>query len=231
MGKHRMGVTLNWARAGCWLAAGMLALCTGVNAQDVDPTEAIPSSIKEEQFKFDIKGRRDPFTFAKVDTVVKPVPTPGETPGVADANELNKIREAAKRSFDQAEQALMSANSRNAMALADQGLEAINKAKVPLTEWPELQELQEKLFRLRLAAERLFNREEAEVAFKNLNITVTGVVAKDRSSRAIVNSHVVGRGDLVETGDESSVVIVDQILPGKVIVRFRGFRMKLDVAQ
>ncbi|MCZ7647083.1 MAG: hypothetical protein M5U26_17810 [Planctomycetota bacterium] len=133
------------------LVLALLAAGAAARAQETP----VATEAREEVWKYEDKGRRDPFTFVKVDTVVKP-PT-GPTPGViTDQPVIDKIRESARKSYTLAEQAFMNSDSRNAMALADQGLEAINKAKVPLSELPDLQDLQERLFRLRLASERIF---------------------------------------------------------------------------
>ena len=61
-------------------------------------------------------------------------------------------------------------------------------------------------------SERLLNRQQAERAFRGLNIRVTGVVAKKRNSVAIVNNRVVARGDLIRGGERGDNAIVDEII-------------------
>jgi hypothetical protein len=189
-----------------------------------------PTFADEPAFLYEDGGRRDPFTFLKV---VAPAPgtpgAPGDT-GPMVQSVIEEIKATAERNYVQAEQLMMSGNPREAVTLCDKGLDAFREIK-NVEDVPALQDLRERLFRLRKAAERLRNRADAELAFKNMNLRVSGVVARERDSRAIVNNKVVGKGDLILASDNSEGAIVDDIVPGRVIVRFRGYKMVLDVSQ
>lgn len=192
---------------------------------DTPPANAFAD---EPPFVYDDGGRRDPFTFTKP-IITKNESVPGQ-PDQISPNTVVILKEQAERSYNTAEQLMMAGNAREAITACDKGLEAFREFK-NIEEVPDLQEMRERLFRLRKAADRLRTRSDAEQAFKNLNLRVSGVVARDRDSRAIVNNKVVGKGDLILASDNSEGAIVDDIVPGRVIVRFRGYKMVLDVAQ
>ncbi|MCW8133638.1 MAG: hypothetical protein KIS92_25055 [Planctomycetota bacterium] len=214
----------------CLLAGGWARAEEKAGEKPPDkPAEAPPVSTfaDEPPFVYDDGGRRDPFTFTK------PIIAPTETapgPDQIAPSTLIVLKEQAERNYLLAEQLMMAGNPREAITACDKGLEGFREIK-NIEEVPDLQDMRERLFRLRKAADRLRSRADAEQAFKNLNLRVSGVVARDRDSRAIVNNKVVGKGDLILASDNSEGAIVDDIVPGRVVVRFRGYKMVLDVAQ
>lgn len=183
-----------------------------------------------EPWRFMDEGMRDPFTFVRVKkkVVVETTATGPKRP----ENERLRIEQEAREKLSEAQVSFKNARFKQAITSCDKGLDLISKLDkdVALLE-VGLQEVREKLYSLRTAAERLHNRKMAELAFKQLNIRVTGVVARKRKSLAIVNSRVVSRGDLIEATDQAGGAIIDEILPGRVIVRFRGYRMELNASQ
>ncbi len=180
-----------------------------------------------EPWTFEDKGERDPFTFVLVKKEKVKEAEKERTP----SGILNQVLLTARMSYKKAEAAFRAYQYKSAVDACDAGLDAFNRDDVRVEDLDSLQEVREQLFRLRLASERLLNRQQAERAFKGLNIRVTGVVAKKRNSVAIVNNQVVARGDLIRGAERGDNAIVDEIIPERVIVRFRGFRMELSVAR
>jgi hypothetical protein len=118
------------------------------------------------------------------------------------------------------------------MDLCDKGLELYKKLEAlpkdkAMTD--ELREIRDSLSRLKKAAERLVLRRQAEAAFRNLGVRVTGVVWQPMDSRAVVNGQVVRKGNILAVGEPSAGenVYVEDILPEQVIVNYRGYKMRL----
>jgi len=225
--------TSNGIRMAAWACACLTLACSARSAEQKPPVEqpAPPEATfaDEPPYIHDDGGRRDPFTYMKV--AIQTPTTPGDPtkPDIAP-DQIQVVKTVAEKSYSAAEQALMAGNAREAVTQCDKGLEAFRDIK-NVESVPDLQDLRERLFRLRKASERLRNRADAEQAFKNMNLRVSGVVARERDSAAIVNGKAVRKGDLILASDNSEGAIVDDIVPGRVVVRFRGYKMVLDVSQ
>ncbi len=223
---RRLIFTLRTSLAAGLLVGGLLGFSSVRGGEEKGQLFMDPEA---EPWKFVDDGMRDPFTFIRVKEAEVKIET---VESVTPKDPRIRIEQEAREKLAKAETQFKSAQYKSAITNCDEGLESISKLEKDVR-LPEvsIQEIREKLYSLRTAAERLYNRKIAEQAFKQLNIKVTGVVAKNRNSLAIVNSRVVTRGDLIESTDQSGGAIVDEILPGRVILRFRGYRMELDAAQ
>lgn len=206
-------------------AAGLLGLllaAVGTTAAGEPPLA--PAEPEEPPFEFKREGYRDPFTYWLE------VPHDEGTGLAVEPPEIlnRKRREAAESFCARAEEAMKNSYHERAVQLCGQGLDELGKLNI--SEKPELEELHERLYRLQRAADRLHKRGEAETAFKNLNLKVTGIVARENRPLAIVNGRTLGKGSLIETMESTEgAIYVDDIQPNRVIVRFRGFRIELPV--
>jgi hypothetical protein len=178
----------------------------------------------EAAWTFDKGGLRDPFTFWK--EIPKGPEGPGQGP-VDDDKRRRDLQQSAEKSYLVAERAMMDSKHQAAVEACDKGLQELGVLP-PETE-PAVQELYERLYRLRRAADRLQKRVDAEDAFRRLNIKVSGVVAKQNHPLAIVNNKTVKKGELIETTEGEATVYVDEIQPSRVILRFRGYRIELPL--
>jgi len=211
-------------RKTCWIAvlAMVLPAAWGLTGEPEKPVAGqVPA--EEPPWIYEDDGRRDPFTF------MKPIVIKTDRPDVTPREQLQEKRLEAERNYHIAANAFMSGNPKAAVAACDAGLEAFRDIRTD--EVPELQEMRERLFRLRKASERQRNRQDAEEAFDKLNLRLTGVVARERDSKAIINGKLAERGDLINPADHSEGALVDDIQPGRVIFRFRGYRIELKVLQ
>ena len=176
----------------------------------------------EAAWTFDKGDLRDPFTFWKE---VPKEKTPGG--GTVDPRKfIEEKQQSAETNYLVAERAMKDSRHQPAVEACDKGLQEL--AALPPDD-PGVQELYERLYRLRRAADRLQKRADAEDAFRRLNIKVSGVVAKEHRPLAIVNNKTVSKGALIETPDVEGSVYVDEIQPNRVIVRFRGYRIELPL--
>ena len=190
--------------------------------------------VIEDVWTFDPADRRDPFSFTRAVVVVEKENDLG--PGGSgqgrqglSRNEVEAKKREAEAAYTEGERALMASDAPDAVSKCDRGLDVFKD--VPnIADYRDLQEVQSRLLRLRKAADRLRQRQDAEREFTRLNIRVTGVVARDKRSQAIVNASIVSKGDLVTTGDSTDVVIVEDILPEQVIFLFRGYKMMLTLS-
>ncbi|MFH0939120.1 MAG: hypothetical protein V1899_07565 [Planctomycetota bacterium] len=188
--------------------------------------------VDETVFNFDAGERRDPFTFTKI------VPSSGDDAkaGVDLLNpnkkqlrphEVEAKKKQAEELYVDAEHAFMVTEFVSSVTTCDRGLE-IFKDITNLLDYPLLQTVRDNLLRLRKASERMKQRQNADREFGRLNIKVTGVVARDKRSQAIINGMLVNKGSLVTTSaDSNDTIMVDEILPERVIFLFRGYKMAL----
>lgn len=189
-------------------------------------------------FIFDPGDRRDPFTFVKasvIESYTVADPTRGDSGGagkpVLRPHEVEAKKKEAEAIYFDAEGALGDADAVGALSRCDKGLEVFKD--IPnIGEYPQLQSVRENLFRLRKAADRMRQRQEAEREFSRLNIRVTGVVAREKNSQAIINNVIVAKGDVVATAGESSdAVLVEDILPERIVFLFRGYKMTITLSE
>jgi hypothetical protein len=233
-----------------WMSAGaLLSLCLVAAARAGEPAAAPPppapveagAEPDEPPFQFEANERRDPFTFTKTVQPVVSVATanldnPGDSGGrrgnVMKKEEIEAKKKEAEGYYNEAELVMMEGDALQALARTDKGLEVFKEIpNMGAPSYEPLQEVRERLFRIRKAAERMRQRQDAQREFERLNLRVTGVVAREKHSQAIVNKDLVNKGDMVATvGDSNDVVVVDEILPERVIFLFRGFRIALDIS-
>lgn len=204
----------------------------------VDPNapaeKPVTTSPLDQDYVFDDGGRRDPFTFTKTLAVLKNDGTPSTEPepeadpakeGLA-IEALKKIKSEAEAACAQAETALMELDSTTAIAKCDTGMEAF-KPVPNLSLYPELEIVKGRLLRARKAGEQMRSRQAAQRDFDAMNIKIAGVMAMKKNSQAIINSEIVHKGSMVKASSETADVMVDEILPERVVFVFRGYRMML----
>jgi hypothetical protein len=228
------------------LALAMLLAVAGIAAAGEAPPAGAPPAggaeantekapQVEETFNFVPGDRRDPFTFTKV---VPKLATPTSSSTNPDEDQTQKRMDAAqiaaKKSealnyYSMAESALMDMNAAESMARCDRGLEVFKDVQMNL--YKELQEVRDVLLRLRKAAERIRQRQDAERDFSQMNLHLTGVVARDKNSQAIINAKVVTKGDVVPSSTEGVDIVVADILPQQVVFIYRGYKMMLTLSE
>jgi len=112
----------------------------------------------------------------------------------------------------------------------DKGIDVFKKT-TDIGTYRELLEIRERLTDLRRAGERLKSREDAEAEFERIGVRLTGVVAREKHSQAIVNGKTVSKGDIVSANNESVDIVVDDIRPDQVIFLFRGYRVTQELGK
>jgi len=229
-----------FALQGLALSLGLAASVFAGEAPPVPP--AVPDPVaaaaekKDDKFVYDSRGRRDPFSFSlKPNIKDDPVPgsldktDPTQKPDIDPKLILQKQQEA-EGFYAKAEAAFLEVgldgHPVEVLTICDSGMKVFadtpNAGAIP--EW---QSVRGRLDMLRKAAERMKQRQDSRKKFEETNIRLTGIVARDRGSRAIVNGERVGKGDIVSAGD-SYVVSIDDIQPDQVIlVTPDGFKVKL----
>jgi hypothetical protein len=239
------------------VVAALLVAGAGVNAAEAKPPVPVtPSATNPEEtpeakaareareraqkpFKFEMRERRDPFVFiAKTPNFEKPVDkgtTPGgDIPGIQGPSQetIAKVKAETEAIYAEAEQIFLEfskeGKAAEVIAKCDEALKIFGQypGASGVEQW---QGIREKLFDLRKAAERIRLRQDAKRKFEELNIRLTGIVAKERNSQAIVNSRTVRKGDVVAASDSSDVV-VDEIRSDQVVFVFQGFKMALNLS-
>ncbi len=175
------------------------------------------SFLDDEAWTFVDNGMRDPFTFVNVDTTVEP-PVEPDKPDIDQILAIN---------IPGAEKAFMQRRFRQVVDICDKGLNSISSLDMPLPVEYVLQ-AKEQFYQLRRAADLMQRRQAADTAFRNLKFKLRGVVAGERQSNVIINGRVIERGELVSAaGGEKA--LVEKILPGRVLLRYRGFIMELGI--
>jgi hypothetical protein len=169
-------------------------------------------------FDFDPHNRRDPFTFmlevkledAKA-VVVTPIPV-----------DIDKIHDQAGDLYQKAYADMAEMNTAEVKRRCDGALKLLSK--VPQSPMVlKVEELRQNLTALNKAAEKLHQRREAQKAFDELHLSVTGVVTQGNASHAIINGKILRAGEGLESADEP--VVVESIAQDKVILLYRGYRM------
>jgi hypothetical protein len=180
--------------------------------------EVTPTDGSDKPFNFTDRGRRDPFTFARAPR--DPPLSIVQSDQVDPANPEDLPRFAGM--YEKAEQEFLDGDYLAAMKHCANTLDAINalKPKAALV----FASLRVELQRLDRAATLQQERLRAEQAFATLALRVSGVVAREKHSVAVVNAQVMHAGDCVSGGNES--VTVESVRPECVVFRFRGFLME-----
>ena len=75
------------------------------------------------------------------------------------------------------------------------------------------------------------SRQQAQRDFDAMNIEISGVMALKKNSQAIINGEIAHKGTLVKAAADSADVMVDEILPERVMFVFRGYRMMLLLSE
>ncbi len=192
----------------------------------------VTTSPLDVDYVFDDNGRRDPFTFTKNIALLQTQDTAVNVDANAEKSDLvpieiiNKKRNAAELACNTAEAYLMELDANNAITKCEQGMEEF-KDVPELFKYPELEVVKGRLLRARKAGETLRSRQTAQRDFDAMKIQITGVMALPKNSQAIINNEIVHKGSMVKASSESADVMVDEILPERVVFVFRGYRMML----
>ncbi|HYF50650.1 MAG TPA: hypothetical protein VEJ63_14655 [Planctomycetota bacterium] len=166
---------------------------------------------EEDEFTFDPRKRRDPFTFTQLEQVTRPNPGP-------------VIQEKLQHVLHKAEQAFMEGRYGEAASLSRSALAG---AATQLTQ--DSSEVCARLMRLETAAVRMEGRASAEREFKRAGVRVSGVVVRDGKTLAIVNSRIVARGELLPLGSDDA--IVEEVHADHIVLSFRGYRMTATLSR
>jgi hypothetical protein len=169
-------------------------------------------------YDFDPHNRRDPFTFlreVKLDdgkaVVVQPVRV-----------DIDKLHDQAGDLYQKAYADMAEMNTTEVKRRCGEALKLLGKVpQVPMV-W-KVEELRQNLMALNKAAEKLHQRREAQKAFDDMRLSVTGVVTRGHAAHAIINGKILRAGDGLESADEP--VVVESIAQDKVILLYRGYRM------
>ena len=179
---------------------------------------ASAGETRDEPWLFVDDGSRDPFTLHQSAPVKQQDDRSKEEKKAQDKSEdLEGI-------YEEAAQAFMENDPLEAVRVCSKGLGSFPKEDQKTDDSP----VYLKLIRLRLAADRLATRERAERSFRDLSLRLSGVIVQSNSPRAIIEDQIVGVGNVLAAKDET--VVVDKILPGRVVLRFRGYAMELTMS-
>jgi hypothetical protein len=171
------------------------------------------------------ESQRDPFTFVLVPGEDKK-PAPKPRPVDSSARIVKDARDACQR----AEREFKDGDFKAAVKSCDSGLKMVKRLDHESFVL-ERDDVRERLLRLREAAKRLQERKLAEQDFRQLKLKVTGVVyRKAGKSMAIVNRKLVEEGARIWDSAKEESVTVEEILPGRLIMRFRKHKMQLKIS-
>lgn len=208
-----------------------------VDPNGVPSDKPATTSSLEVDYVFDDNGRRDPFTFTKNVAIVDrqdgditiPNANPKEPQGVAP-EVLKRIKSQAELACSMAETSLMELDPNTAITKCDQGMDEF-KPIPDLSKYPDLEIVKGRLLRARKAADQMRGRQTAQRDFDALNIEISGVMALKKNSQAIINGEIVHKGTMVKSSNDAADVMVDEILPERVMFNFRGYKMMLLLAE
>ena len=198
------------------------------------PDKAAVTNILDDNYVFDDNGRRDPFTFTKAVVNLK---EDNGVPSINDGNPdptlpkelVEKKRNASELALNLSEAALMELDPNTAIAKCEQGMEEF-KDVLDISRYPELEVVKGRILRARKAGEQMRSRQTVERDFYAMNIKINGVMVHKKNPLAIINTKIVHKGDLVPISGDATDIMVDEILPERVVFLFRGYRMTLLVA-
>jgi hypothetical protein len=178
---------------------------------------AIAFTFKLNAYEFTPGDRRDPFTFMRGVTLEdKTLAIPSITVDV------EKIHDQAGALYDQAYADMAEMNAAEVKRHCDAALKLLsNVPQVPMVR--KVEELRQNITGLNKAAEKLHQRREAQKAFDEMRLSVTGVVTRGTSAHAIINGKILRAGEGLESAD--GPVVVESIAEDKVILLYRGYRM------
>ncbi len=188
--------------------------------------------LKRAAWEWEFTGRRDPFEFRSPkteepveDEVVtrlpvdsgstKPTRVKPRQPKRNLGREQNKVWALAESAASSAEEHLSLRQHTKAEELAAMALRRMKEINL------KDQSLEERLVRLRATARRLAERAEIEREFRNLRISIQGIVWKQGKAVALINGKIKRSGDVVEGAR------IDDIRPNEVIfVLAKGVRVR-----
>lgn len=178
--------------------------------------------------------RRDPFTFCKTipkyeeekQPEVGGVVVPEESHGLSAEQVALRSAEALRDYY--AGENWISDNPGESIKQCDSGLNIF--ADIKTNNYRALSDIRDMLLRLRKAAERIKQRNDAERDFKMIGVRVTGIVSRPQHSQAIINAKIETVGDTLELAGDNTAT-VSEINPQVVVVIYRGYRMELEISR
>jgi hypothetical protein len=203
------------------------------------PPAATPAEDAEDKWEFSDDGRRDMFTFSKVKKAPVKVVVDETNPSNTDPKkgspslapeEIDSKRREAQKQYEAAEVAMLEGSAKMSVDRCDDGLNVFREVE-NISQYRELQEVRERLYRLRKAASRVRDRNDADAEFTGLGLRITGIVSRERKSQAIVNGRVVNKGDVISASAEGAEVVVDEIRPDQIIFLYKTYRMALPLTE
>ncbi|MCW8133610.1 MAG: hypothetical protein KIS92_24915 [Planctomycetota bacterium] len=138
--------------------------------------------------------------------------------------------DGASNAADAARALLAEGKAREALERCNESLKALGEVEHPeaLDAWGRIQGvawMREDLLRIREAAQRQAERQEAEAAFQRLNLLVSGIMVGETRANAVVNGKVVSAGETLALNGEDAAVRIEEIRREMVVVSFRGLKM------
>jgi hypothetical protein len=194
--------------------------CAGLFAAAIVSLGCAMASDEDKPLVFEQGSRRDPFTFSVMPAYIPPPPPPVSREPEFD---IHGAREKLTQLYNRAELMFLESQGVATVRVCDEGLLLIQG--IPVETRNSFGVEQERILRLRTAANRMISRAEAEGQFKALNLSLTGVVIRDGQSKAIVNSKVVARGELIPLPEATQDTVVLDIQDDAVVFLYRGYRM------
>ena len=196
-------------------------------------------TVEDKPFVFEPRNRRDPFAFIKQVALPAEPPPLGDTtnPGeaissVIDMEKIRQILAQAEVEYKEAESAFLDiakdGKAQEVVSKCDKGLKLFADIPNPAAV-PQLLGIREKLSDLRKAGDRIKQRQEADKRFRDVRLRLTGVVARDRGSRAIINGKILGKGEVLTAGENYNVVIEDIRSDRVVVISPEGYKMLLEI--
>ena len=220
------------------LVAAPGAMAAQTKAAESADAEDILHKIRRKRYVLsgNFERKRDMFTFRKPrPKAPTPPPPPPWDPEVTDGRNdgsrgtPKKPEPPAKKEFDYEGEVRLSLKNATSFLAGDAFSEAADSAKVGLDslvrsgdkiEETVRFELHEKLDRIRIAAERQIRRLATEKRFKDLALTVKGILISESGPRAVINAEVFGEGDFIRGA------LIRRIESDHVEFEYEGLRIR-----
>jgi hypothetical protein len=202
----------------------LLLVCASVSIAAEDLTE-VPAIRADGGARFEHRGRRDPFTF------IRDVP---KEPLINIDTKVKRPLFDVQANLQSVEQLYTEAQSRFVAGDFQNSLKACELALKTMCGFPtdvviaDGVRLKSEVALLHRAAQRQAQRIEAQNAFEQLNVKLSGVIARARGSQAILNGNIVREGQVVTFA--SDAIVIESITDEQVLLNFRGYRMSATMA-
>jgi hypothetical protein len=202
------------------------------------PVPASRSIFDQEPYQaYEQADRVDPFTLGKA-PIGEEDHGPGKTPVRTPLNVYEKNLFEAQQEYAVAEQLLSSEKRERFGACVDACRQSISKLNLSVEEVKRnpaaaryqepFNAMLEKFQRLEATAARLKKRQDVEIEFAGLKLSVDGIVWSQKAPTAAVNGEVVAEGAVLPMGKPGQNVQVYRIQRDAVIFLYKGVQVKLE---